>query len=112
MGRHCCKDWCRDSLPVGTIRERRRKHGRVRMIKICLDGPRSRRWVNYAKWWWELHVAPVPAGMRVCHLDGNTLNDKPANYSLMTAGDVAFMWHDRNPEGSQQNYAKCRTATA
>lgn len=105
------KDWSRDPLPVGTIRMRR-KNGGVRVIKIRMDGPRSRRWIQYARWWWEKNRGPVPAGKWVCHVDGNSLNDDPSNYALLTPGDVVFMAHDRDPKMSARNYAKASAATA
>jgi hypothetical protein len=107
------KNWSREALPIGTVRIRQRGKGpRVRMIKVRDDGPSGSRWMQYARWWWLQNRGPVPAGKRVCHLDGDTLNDDPSNYRLLTAGDVVFMAHDRDPEMSRKNYAACRAATS
>jgi hypothetical protein len=101
------------TLPVGTVRIRLGSGGtcRVRMIKIRMDGPPERRWIHYARWWWEKHRGPVPPGKRVFHADGNTLNDDPRNYAVGIAGDSLAIWHDANPDKSRQNYVKCRSGT-
>lgn len=105
----------RDPLPVGTIRIRTRKAGRhrnrVRYIKVRNSGPYKDRWTEYARWLWEQKNGPVPAGKRVAHLDGDTLNDSLDNLGPLSPGDIAFLWHDRDPAGSKRNYAKCRAAT-
>lgn len=102
------KDWSRSPAPLGQIRI----HGGVRRVKVSMDGPKSRRWMDYALHWWLANKGQVPFGKRVCHLDGNTLNDDPSNLAAVSPGDVAFLWHDRDPAGSRRNYAKCRAATA
>ena len=107
------KDWCRDPLPVGSIRIRNKNaNSAVRLIKVRADGPKSLRWMAYARWWWVTHRGPVPPGLRVCHLDGDTLNDDPSNYGLLSPGDVVYLAHERNPAMSAANYAACRAATA
>lgn len=102
------KDWCRLPLPIGTIRT----HSGVRRIKVSMKEPKSKQWMDYARWWWIQNRGPVPEGKRVAHQDGNQLNDDPSNLILASPGDVAFLWHDRDPAGSRRNYAKCRAATA
>lgn len=106
--------YSREKLPVGTVkvRTRGRRRYKVRMIKIRLDGLKSRRWINYARWWWEKNRGPIPAGFRVCHLDGDSMNDDPGNLGLLTPGDVVYLFHERDPEGSRRNYEKCRAGTA
>lgn len=115
MGKRGTHDWSKERLPVGTVRIRTRRRGRnvlrVRMIKVRGDGPKGRRWVNYARWWWEQHRGPVPEGCRVVHLDGDPMNDDPENLALLTPGDVAFLCHDRDPDMSKRNYRKLREAT-
>lgn len=97
-------DYSRDYLPVGTIRIRQRNGGqKVRMIKVRNDGPKSGRWINWARYWWELNKGPVPPGKRVGHLDGDTLNDDPKNLALMDPGDVLYLAHERDPEMSREN---------
>lgn len=114
MGQRGHQDWSKERLPVGTVRIRTRQRGQlqVRMIKIRDGGPRSRQWVNFARWWWEHNRGPIPPGKRVAHRDGDSLNDDPANLVLCSPGDVVYLWHDRDPKGSAANYRKLRPATA
>ena len=102
----------RECLPVGTIRIRRREGYKVRFIKVRNSGPLKKRWYPFARVWWERNVGPVPAGKRVIHVDGNCLNDSAGNLELGDASDVAFLWHEANPELSERNYQRCREATA
>lgn len=109
--------WSREPLPVGTVRIVRKRIGSaylVRKIKVRLGGPKSGRWIHYARWWWEQHRGRVPAGMRVAHLDGDTLNDDPSgtNYVLATPGDVVAIAHFADPEMSERNYRAAAKATA
>jgi hypothetical protein len=101
----------RDPLPVGTVRIRRDRRVRVRMVKVRADGPPAGRWVDLARWWWERNRGPVPPGKRVCHLDGNCLNDNPTNYGLLTAGEVIKLYHRLRPEMSRENRIACGRAT-
>ena len=96
------------NLPIGTVRI----HNGVRRVKVRMDGPPAGRWIDYALHWWRTNRGPVPAGKRVCHLDLDPLNDDPANYGLMTAADLIFTWHDRNPKKSERNFTKMREAVA
>jgi hypothetical protein len=98
--------------PLLTVRIREHNGNNVRMIKVRDHGPIGRRWIHYARWWWEQNKGPVPAGKRVMHLDGDSLNDDPANYALGTPADAAAIWHDLNPKGSARNFAKMRAACA
>jgi len=102
----------RMEFPIGTVRIRKHNGLAVRFVKIRSHGPISGRWIHYARWWWERNKGPVPAGKRVCHIDGDSLNDDPANYELLTPGDVAFLCHERDPKMSARNFAKMREATA
>ncbi len=85
----------RDELPVGTIRIRNRRRGsrccRVRFIKVRSSLPRAGQWRPLARVWWEENRGPVPGGLGVAHADGDTLNDDPSNYQLMTSGEVALL---------------------
>lgn len=106
MGQRWKQDWSKDYLPVGTVRIRRRRRGRngvyeVRFIKAKFKGPN--RWIPLAKYTWEKMHGPIPAGKRVVHADGNTLNDNPANYKLMTAGEVICLYHRLDFEMSDLN---------
>jgi hypothetical protein len=54
-----------------------------RYIKVRDDGPPQERWVPLARYCWEKEHGPIPAGMLVVHIDGDTMNDKPDNLGLM-----------------------------
>lgn len=84
------------------------------MIKVRKYGPIGRRWIPLAKFTWEQMHGPVPRGKRVTHLDGNTLNDNPANYGLLTPGEVINLYHQLDPVMSRENRRgeKRRGATA
>lgn len=97
--------------PLGTIRIIRSKPP-VRRIKIRMEGRPQDKWMDFARHWWIHNRGPVPQGKRVGHLDGDTLNDDPSNLALLDPGDVVFLWHDRDPVGSAQNFEKMRRATA
>jgi hypothetical protein len=103
-------EFSREAAPLGTVRVR--GNPPVRYIKVATAGPAQRRWMRYARWLWEQEHGPVPAGMRIAHLDGDTLNDDPANLAPATPGDVVFLWHQRNPKGSEKNFAALSKATA
>lgn len=102
----------------GAIRIRRRRQQNrtveVRFIKVRNGGPFARRWIPLARFTWEQMHGPIPAGYRVIHVDGNTLNDNPANYALMTAGEFIRHCHQRDREMSLDNRygPKRRQATA
>jgi hypothetical protein len=98
--------------PIGTIVVRRHHDNLTRFVKVSMTGTVNERWMEYARWWWVRNRGPVPDGKRIGHLDGDTLNDDPANLAPLDPGDVAFLWHERDPKGSARNYAKCRKATA
>lgn len=91
--------------PVGTIRVRRRSgQAHARYIKIAMTG--RKRWVLFARWQWEKHHGPVPAGRQVLHLDGDSLNDDPTNLTLGGHADRAYLFQSR----SERNYAKAMSA--
>lgn len=111
MGKRGKQNWSREKLPIGAVRVRQHsKRSRVRMIKIADPAaPKGWRWMHYARWWWLQHRGPIPAGMRVVHRDGDTLNDDPKNYILATAGDVAYLareWDATLDERNRRAVAK------
>lgn len=92
--------------PLGAIAIRKRKRGRpgggyrmyrVRFIKVRNGVLRAGRWIPLARHWWQTNRGPVPAGMCVTHADGDTLNDDPGNYELMTHGQVALLHLAKDP---------------
>jgi hypothetical protein len=103
----------RAEVPLHGIRLRDAGNGqRVRMIKIRMDGPCGLRWIPFAKWWWENNRGPVPAGKRICHADGQMLNDSPDNLLALTPGEVFNLYHKLDPEMSRRNRAACGRAGA
>jgi len=59
-----------------------------RWIKVADGGRPQDRYITYARWVWQQGHGPIPAGLRVVHLDGNQLNDSPANLALATPAQV------------------------
>jgi hypothetical protein len=84
----------------------------IRYIKIAYDGPKQRRWVQYARFLWETINGPVPAGKRVLHRDGDVSNDDIRNLMLGTAADALWIHFHSDPKKSASNYRKCRRGTA
>lgn len=112
-GRGCRKDY----MPVGTvvIRADRSSSGRrvkTRYIKINDAFPTGKRWIPYARWWWEENKGPVPKGLRVLRKDGNTLNDDPSNLFLGTPGQNLHAAHQRDPEWSKKQRARAAAGAA
>jgi hypothetical protein len=120
MGKRGKQPWSKKCLPLHSIRVRRERKssGRgwieVRMIKFRMGGKSGLNWMPLARFTWEQMHGPVPKGMRVVHLDGNTLNDNPANYGLLTAGEVIRLYHCLDREMSEANRwdPRRRAATA
>lgn len=104
--------WCKEKLPIGAIRVRTRRGTAFRYIKVSNRGQGDRKWRRLARWTWEQAHGPVPAGYVVAHLDGNSLNDDPANYGLMTPGQVAQLQHQLDPKMSTRNRQKVSQVTA
>ncbi len=101
---------------VGTIRLRRRwqgnRHVEIRFIKIRNGPPIAGRWIPLARYTWEEMNGPVPAGMRVVHVDGNTLNDNPNNYATMASGEFIRHHHALSPKMSKSNRNAIRKITS
>lgn len=99
------------ALLVGTVRLRQR-HGnhneRIRMIKVRQDGPRHRRWIAYARYLWELHHGPVPAGQQVIHRNGNGLDDRLENLALGVPRTRLESWMARHPDLVPERYQRTR----
>lgn len=111
MGKRGRQPWSREELPVGTVRIRQHsKRCSVRMIKIRSDGPKGRRWITLARHWWLANRGPIPPGMRVVHRDGDVLNDDPANYALVTGGEVAKLARQWDPTLAERNASAVRRA--
>lgn len=106
-------NYSRAPLPLGTCSLRIYASGSKHwQIKVKSDGPPHLRWKHYATWWWEQVRGPIPAGMRVTHKDGDTLNDDPANLILATPGDVIYIAHSTHPEMSRKGYETVSKVTA
>lgn len=92
------------TLPLGTIVIRRRHGVRCRFVKVKMGGQAGRRWMHYAKWWWENHRGPVPPGKIVVHQDGDTMNDDPKNLMVGTPGLKLVLVHKRDPRWSKEQH--------
>lgn len=84
----------------------------IRYIKVAMDGPKQRRWMQYARFLWEAVNGDVPAGKRVLHRDGDATNDHIRNLMLGTAADALWIHYHKDPKKSAANYRKLRSATA
>lgn len=102
--------------PVGTIVLRTGfDNGRdvqERWIKVRDDGPSPKRWLPYARWWWERNRGPVPEGMGVIHQNGDRLDDDPGNLMVGGPGDRMRLAHRNNPEMSKRNRKSCHQGCA
>jgi hypothetical protein len=80
--------------PIGTIRIRGHNGNQVRFIKVRDFGPIGRRWIQFARWWWEQNRGPVPAGKRV--VERSTLR-----HALEVAArqftEIVNSWKDAKP---------------
>jgi len=111
----------RNWRPVGTIVEWRdksqhRSHGQGRghrgklrrWIKVRDDGPPKKRWVRLATYLWEKANGPIPKGLRLVHLDGDTMNAELANLTLISLRELPAFQRRLNPslEGRRRAAAK------
>ena len=53
-----------------------------RFIKVSHYGRATQCWRSYARQWWLTNRGPIPPGWSVYHLDGDYLNDDPANLAI------------------------------
>jgi len=83
---------------------------RRRHIKVRDDGPPGRRWVAYARWLWEQKNGPLPAGLVVVHLDGDTMNDDPSNLSPATRAQAMGLLMKLRPDVAE--LARVKSASA
>lgn len=101
------------SQPIGTVVVKTRFIQCVprqqRFVKVSHHGPRRRRWVPFARYWWERNVARIPDGYQVFHRDGNSLNDSPENLILSRKQPFAALFA-RNAEAARNRELKQRAA--
>ena len=110
MPRHCDESYNRQPYPLGTVRLRPRE--RIRYIKVTHLGPKPKRWMPVALHWWLKNKGPVPEGLRVVHLNGDTLDDRPDNYGLMTGGQVVLLYRRVRKGVMEKMIARRARATA
>lgn len=94
------------TLPLGTIVIRKHNGALGRFVKIRMNGLAGRRWMHYARWWWEKNRGPVPPGKIVLHMDGDQLNDDPKNFVVGTPGTKLVLVHKRDPEWSRWQHRR------
>jgi hypothetical protein len=106
-----------EKLPLGTIRTRQQKRAdgsrfKVRVIKLSNRGRGDQKWRSYARWLWAQHHGPVPAGKRVLHKDGDTMNDRLANLILGTASDALYLHCHMDAERSAAQLRRAHAGCA
>lgn len=89
--------WSREPAPIGTVRIHRSGKSRIRVVKVTHLGPQQNRWRPVALDWWLKNKGPVPEGLRVVHLNGDTLDDRPENYGLLDAAGVIALYRRLDP---------------
>lgn len=94
------------TLPLGTVVIRKHNGALGRFVKIRMGGVAGRRWMHYAKWWWEKNKGPVAPGRIVVHVDGDQLNDDPKNFAVGTPGIKLALVHKRDPEWSRWQHRR------
>ena len=103
-------------MPVGTvvIRADRDSAGKRRFtsyIKVRLDGPPQKRWMQYSRWWWEKNKGAVPKGQLVLHKDGDTLNDAPENLLVGGCAMKLVLAHQRDAAWSKSQHVRAAAGT-
>ena len=69
-----------------------------RYIKVRDDGPPARRFMPYARWLWEKANGPVPRGLVIVHLDGDSMNDDPSNHAPATRAQSLALLRKLRPD--------------
>ena len=81
-----------------------------RWIKVRDDGPPVRRWQVYARWLWEQANGPLPAGLLIIHLDGDSMNDDPSNHAPATRAQSLALLRKLRPDVEKLRRRKCAAA--
>jgi hypothetical protein len=106
----------KDRMPVGAVVVRRHNQGPrtryCRYIKVQMHGGPQQKWRPYARWWWQKHHGPIPAGKIVLHRDGDELNDNPKNLILGTPGIKLVLAHQRAPGWSREQHRRAAEGCA
>ena len=109
----------RHDKPAKHLRGRKRKAGLPpfrgkarRWIKVADAGRPQDRWIPYARWLWARHRRPIPKGLSVVHLDGDTLNDRLENLVLLDNRGRIDLQRRRDPEMEARRRAACGRAAA
>jgi HNH endonuclease len=100
------------TLPLGAVVIRKHNGHESRFIKIRMDGESGRRWMPYAKWWWEKNRGPLPPGHLVLHKDGDPLNDDPKNLVAGSPGLKLVFAHQRDPAWSRAQHERAAAGCA
>lgn len=100
------------TLPLGTIVIRKHNGALGRFVKVRMGGRSGRRWMHYARWWWEKNRGQVPPGELVVHVDGDQLNDDPKNFAVGTPGTKLDLAHKRDPKWSRWQHRRAALGCA
>jgi hypothetical protein len=83
----------KNHVPIDTIKLRVNKHGSIKTEWIKIAEPNI--WRELRRFNYEKFIGPIPAGMLVTSIDGNSLNADPGNLKLITRAENALRNHNR-----------------
>ena len=98
------------------LRGRKRKGGGTfrgsarRFIKIADDGPPKDRWLAMARYNWIQAHGPIPDGLVVVMLDGDTMHDSLDNLALVTHAESLAILKRRRPDVVARCYRRAADA--
>ncbi len=76
---------------------RSRKRPQRRFIKVRDDGKPQHQWIPLARYLWERAYGPIPPGMFVVHIDGDSLNDVLSNFRMVDRQGHIALQRKRDP---------------
>jgi hypothetical protein len=80
--------------PVGTI-ETRKRYNRNTPPIVWIKVAEPNKWEMLKRHTWAKWFGPIPEGMLVTHIDGDTTNCRPDNLVLITRAQNATRNHNR-----------------
>lgn len=105
------------AFPIGSIVSRKCERGRRRWIKVDDRGTLRENWMLFAAFVWliENRRAFVPAGLKIVHCDGDSMNDLPSNIKAISISDSMVHLRQIRPASEvkrRKNVARARRLRA